>query len=52
MCIDTSFMRYGKGLGGIVGVTLQSNVVKKRAKSLHICTYILKDLDEMRDHNT
>ena len=42
-------MRYGKGPGGIAGVTLKLGVVKKWANSLHICTEILKDLDEMRD---
>ena len=42
-------MRYGKGPGGIAGVTLKLGVVKKWANSLHICTKILKDLDEMRD---
>ena len=38
-------MRYGKGPEGIVGVTLQPDVVKKWANSLHIT---LKDLDDMR----
>ena len=36
MFIKTTFMRYGKGPGRIVGVTLQLNVVKKCANSLHI----------------
>ena len=52
MYIETTFMHYGKGPGGIVGVTLKPNVVKKWANSLHIPTEILKDLDNMRDRDT
>ena len=52
MYIETTFMRYGKGPGGIVVVTLKPGVVKKWANSLHICTQILKDLDNMRDRET
>ena len=49
MFIETTFTGYGKGPGGIVGVTLQPNVVKKWANSLHITKQILKDLDDMRE---
>ena len=42
-------MRYGKGPGGIVRVTLQPNVVGEWGNSLHITTQILKDLDDMRE---
>ena len=49
MYIESTFMRYGKGPGGLIGVTLKPSVVKKWANSLHICTQILKDLDEMRE---
>ena len=42
-------MRYGKGPGGIVGVTLQPNVVREWTNSLHITKKILKDLDDMRE---
>ena len=42
-------MMYGKGPGGIVGVTLQPNVVGEWGNSLHITTQILKDLDDMRE---
>ena len=48
MFIETTFVRYGKGPGGIVGVTLLPNIVKKWANSLHITTQILKHLDDMR----
>ena len=49
MFIETTFMKYGKGPGGLVGVTLQPNVVKKWANRFHITTQILKDLDDMRE---
>ena len=49
---ETTFMRYGKSPGGIVGVTLNPGVVKKWATSLHISTEFLNDLDEMRDRET
>ena len=49
MVIQTAFIRYRKVPGGIVGVTLQPNVVKKWANSLHITTQVLKDLDSMRE---
>ena len=48
MYIETTLMRYGKGPGGIVGVTLKPGVVIKWANSSHKCTEILKYLDEMR----
>ena len=46
--IETIFMRYGKGPGGLIAVTLKAEVVQKWASSLHICTHGLKVLDEMR----
>ena len=49
MFIETTFMRYGKGPGGLIGVTLKPKAVKKWNNSLHICIQVLKDLDEMRD---
>ena len=52
MFIKTTFMRYGKGPGGIVGVTLKPEVVKKWANSLHICTQILMGLDDIRERDT
>ena len=42
-------MRYGKGPRGIVGVTLQPNLVREWGNSLHITTQTLKDLDNMRE---
>ena len=39
MFIVTTFMRYGKGPGGLVGVTLKPSIVKRWALSLHT-TYL------------
>ena len=52
MCMETTFIHHGKGPVGIAGVTLKPGVPKKWADSLHICTQILKDLDQMRDRET
>ena len=49
MFIETTFMRYGKGPGGLIGVTLDQTSVKKWANGLHISTQILNDLEAMRD---
>ena len=49
MLIETTFMKYGKGPGGLIGITLQQGSVKKWAYSLHVLTQILHDLDEMRN---
>ena len=46
MFIETTFMRYGKGPGGIVGVT--PSTVKRWALSLHITSRIESDLEGMR----
>ena len=48
MFIETTFMRYGKGPGGLIGITLKPEVVKKWAYSLQICTKILHNLQKMR----
>ena len=49
MNIETTFKRYEKGPGDILGVTLKPAVVKNWANSLHICTKILKDLNKLRN---
>ena len=48
MFIETTFMRYGKGPGGIVGVMLKASTVKRWALSLHIISRIESDNEEMR----
>ena len=42
-------MRYGKGQGELIGVTLNPETVKKWALSLHTCNNVLRDLDTMRN---
>ena len=52
MFIETTFMRYGKGPGGLIGLTLKEKSVKNWENSHHICTQILTDLNEMRCRDT
>ena len=49
MFIETTFMTYGKGPGGLIGVTLNPTTVKKWVNGLHNCTRILKNLDTMQE---
>ena len=46
--IDRTFMKHGKGLRVLIGITLQQRSVRKWAYSLHVSTQILKDLEKMR----
>ena len=50
--IETTYMRYGKGPGGIIGVTTQPRTVQIWTESLPSCTEILKDLDDLRGKNS
>jgi hypothetical protein len=43
MFIETTFMRYGPGPGGLVGITLNPSALKPWALSLHICNRLIKD---------
>jgi hypothetical protein len=45
MYIKTTFMMYGKGPDGVIGLTLKESSIKQWANSLHICTKIFADLD-------
>ena len=47
MMIETTFMRYGKGHNGIIGITLKPNTLKTWALSLHICSVLAKDVSDM-----
>lgn len=49
MFIKTTFMRYGHGPGGLVGITLNPSALKQWALSLHTCSSFLKDVNERRD---
>jgi len=52
MMIESTFMKYGKGPGGIIGITLQPNTLRIWALSLHICSILSKDIHEMTDDDT
>ncbi len=47
MFIETTFMRYGHGRGGIIGNTLKPETLKIWALSLHICSHLESDLDQL-----
>lgn len=47
MMIETTFMRYGKGPRGIIGVTLKPNTLKTWALSLYSCRELAKDISDM-----
>ena len=44
MYIETTFMRYGYGKRGIIGVTLKPETMKIWSLSLHICSKLEQDL--------
>lgn len=49
MLIETTFMRYGHGPSGIIGITLKPSALKRWALSLHICCQLTKDLADMSE---
>ena len=49
MFIETTFMRYGHGPGGIIGITLKESALKRWALSLHICSQLIQDIKCMRN---
>ena len=50
--IESTFMRYGHSVGGIIGITLKSNALKIWALSRHICCKIESDMGEMEEQET
>ena len=48
MFIESTFMRYGHGRSGIVGITLKPETLKTWALSRHICCQLMEDLAELR----
>jgi len=52
MYIETTFMRYGHGPGGLIGITLNQSALKRWALSLHICSRLIRDVSEMEDGST
>ena len=43
MYIETTFMRYGQGPGGIIGITLKPEMLKTWALGLHVCCQLEQD---------
>ena len=52
MMIETTFMQYGHSSGGLIGITLKPETVKVWALSLHSCSRLESDLDNMFDVHT
>ena len=50
--IESTFMRYGKGPGGIIGITLNPSTVKRWAMSMHICSNLVHDIDVITGDRT
>ena len=44
MYIETTFMRYGKGPKGIIGITLKPSAVKRWAFSMHVGCQVANDV--------
>jgi hypothetical protein len=49
MAIETTYMRYGHGHCGIIGLTLQEDLVKIWAYSMQACNRITSSVDDLRD---
>ncbi len=48
MFIESTVMRYGHGPGGLIGITLRPNAVKRWALSMHICSQLVQGIVEMK----
>ena len=48
MAIEITFMRYGHGQSGIIGITLRPETLKTWAYGLHACNTVVSNLDAMR----
>ena len=44
MFIETTFLRYGHGPGGIIGITLKPETLKIWALGPHICSHLEQDI--------
>ena len=49
MYIETTFMRYGKGPKGIIGITLKPSAVRRWAFSMHVCCQVANDVATMTE---
>ena len=45
--IETTFMHYGHGPGGIIGVTLKSETLKTWALGLHVCSRLEQEITDV-----
>jgi hypothetical protein len=52
MLIETTFMRYGHASGGVIGITLKPETLMVWALSLHTCSRMEADLDELIENST
>ena len=52
MWIETTFMRYGKGPREIKGITLQPSSLKRWSLTLHLCSQLTKDVEELKESKT
>ena len=50
MFIESTFMKYGKGPGGLMGITLRPKTVAVWALSLHTISGLVKDVDDLSDN--
>ena len=48
MAIGTTFVRYGHGQSGIIGITLRPETLKTWAYSWHACNTVVSNLDQTR----
>ena len=47
MFIESTFMRYGHAVGGIIGITLKPETLKVWELGLHLCSQLEADLNKM-----
>ena len=47
--IETTFIRYGHGPGGIVGIMLNEHALCRWALNLHICSRLTKDIAYLKE---
>ena len=52
MYIETTFMRYGKGPKGIIGITLKPSAVRRWAFSMHVCCRVANDVAKITQRRT
>ena len=52
MFIDTMFMHYGLGPGGLIGITLNQKAIHRWAISLYISSRLMKDMADLKDSSS